>query len=228
MANVVEVDPDGDLLIILSLPTTPGPFAPWAGWDETISEHAKVGAAVDGEKTAHNEVVPFTTSTAASPESRFKVSSKHLCLVSRYFRKMLTGQWMEAITTYPDGCRHITIEVVDAEAFRLLMDVIHLRSSRIPKVVDLDMLAKIAVLVDYFECQEAVGIVSDMWIAPLRNTMAMQDRTLQDRTLILWIFIASVFAQPDIFETATRIAILESRGPIPTLGLPIRDKIIST
>jgi len=217
MEEMYEVDSDGDLMVILPLPPAPVPFTLWRGWDGELPAHTNNGEAMDGEELASNEVAPFTKPTIAGPELKIKVSSKHLCLASRYFRKMLRGQWMEATTIYPNGCRQVILERFDAGAFKLLMEVLHLRGAKISRSVDLDMMAKIAVLVDYFECVEAMGLISDMWITAL-------SKHKDDRELILLIVIASVFHQPGLFKTATRSVIFKSTGPIPTLGLPIHDR----
>jgi hypothetical protein len=55
--------------------------------------------------------------------------------------------------------------------------------------VDLEMLTKLAVLVDYYACYEAVEIVSDMWVDGLKGTLP----TAYSKDLVRWLFISWVF-----------------------------------
>lgn len=220
MDELYEVDPDGDLLIVLALPPTPVPFAPWPN----LVSQPRQDLTKDTQPTGDDADVLSTGPSRSNPALRLKVSSKHLSLASGYFKKMLGGGWAEASTVHHDGCRHVDLEDFDADAIKILMDVIHGRAHNVPRSVDLDLLAKIAILVDYFGCQQVVAIVSDIWIQAAKRTIS----THLDRGLILWILIASVFHKQEIFKSVTRVAIVESSSPIPTLGLPIRDKIVST
>jgi hypothetical protein len=61
---------------------------------------------------------------------------------------------------------------------------------RVTKVY-LEMLAKTAVLVDCYECSEAIELFFTMWIADLRNNSAVPSTYC--RELVLWIWIAWVF-----------------------------------
>lgn len=67
MAEMYEVDPDGDLIVILPLPLAPVPFAPWRGWDEELPTHTNAGEAINGEELADNEVAPFTKRRSLVP-----------------------------------------------------------------------------------------------------------------------------------------------------------------
>jgi hypothetical protein len=77
------------------------------------------------------------------------------------------------------------------------------------------MLAKIAILVDYYACHEAVYIFSDIWIKGLEGHVAV----VCNRELILWLVISWVFRCADIFTAVTRTAVWQSRGPLPILEL---------
>ncbi|KAF2833437.1 hypothetical protein CC86DRAFT_389684 [Ophiobolus disseminans] len=66
-----------------------------------------------------------------------------------------------------DGRYHVEAEDQDPEAFLIVLNALHHRSKQIPRVVSLEMLAKIAVLVDYYECDEAIEVWTAMWISNL-------------------------------------------------------------
>ncbi|KAL1958466.1 hypothetical protein VTO42DRAFT_4330 [Malbranchea cinnamomea] len=88
---------------------------------------------------------------------------------------------------------------------------------RAPQDVSRDMLAEIAFLVDYYECLEAVKLVSDGWT----ERLSPQLPTASSRDTILRIWIYWCFRKPEQFQMAMEIAIMQSKSPISTLGLPI-------
>jgi hypothetical protein len=76
-------------------------------------------------------------------------------LASPWFSRALKKEgWSESDQNEKDGLIHISASDWDAEAFLILLNVLHLRNRSVPDKVSLDMLAKIAVLVDYYECDE--------------------------------------------------------------------------
>jgi hypothetical protein len=156
-------------------------------------------------------------------EWSFKVSSKHLMLASQRFKKMLTGGWSEATTVYSDGCRHVDLEHdnFDPEALQILLHTIHGKTSMIPRFIDLEMLAKVAVLVDDFECYEELEIISDIRIRKLECSLP----TDYNRDVVLWILICGVFHKPTLFERVTSIAITHGSGLFETLNLPISEPV---
>jgi hypothetical protein len=201
MFKLYEVDPDADLLIILSTPTKP--FAPW---DE--SENGAKGNDAPRPQTS---------------ELRIKASSKHLALASKHFRNKFAWEGEDTEALQSDGRIHIHLAGHDPKAVTIVMNIIHGRGRRVPKSVDLETLAKIALFVDAFQCYDAVEAYADRWVGRLENSLPSEC----SRDLVLWIFVAYVFHQPILFKSATRIAVLRSGGPIRDLGLPIREKLIS-
>ncbi|KAK8013462.1 hypothetical protein PG991_009055 [Apiospora marii] len=194
-------------IIELSLPSesTPGYTSPLTG--TTPSEGTPVPAFDDNGTNDKKDV-----------EVRMQVSSRHLILASTYFKKMLQGPWEES--------KSYAIEASewDAAAMIILMDIIHGRSRKVPQLVSLDLLTKIAVMVDYYQCHEVVEMYADRWINSLSHNLPEKC----DRDLILWIAVSWVFSQDDLFETVTNVAIGESDGLLPTLGLPIPQHIVET
>lgn len=70
------------------------------------------------------------------------------------------------------GCLRIKEKDWDAGALQILMDVIHGRTREVPKVISLETLAKIAILVDYYECLEVVvEMFSSKWMESLKSTI---------------------------------------------------------
>lgn len=223
----IILDPDGDLVITL-IPTTE-PFAEWVEATDlaTESEASQNGPEADPESQTLTEGLEVTNLEqqqeqipTPEPNPTFLVSLKHLCLASSRFRKMMTGPWIET-KMHPDGRRYLTMEGFDIEAFTIVLRVIHGRSGKVPRQLDIDTYGKIAVVVDDLDCLEPFHVWSELWAVKLKNPVPYCARTM-----IIWLFVSYVFRQAKKFKKITQTAIFRSDGPIPTLGLPIRDKII--
>jgi hypothetical protein len=128
------------------------------------------------------------------------------------------------------------MENFDGEAFRIVLYVIHSIGAKVSKSLGLDMLVKIAVIVDYLNCAGTFNFHAASWHALpfkyIQQTMKRNDNLgmplpiLPQRTMTLLVFTTSVFKDEGLFNDATRLVILHSHGSLPSLGLPIRQKII--
>ncbi|KAI1501918.1 hypothetical protein F5X99DRAFT_181922 [Biscogniauxia marginata] len=235
----IVLDPNGDLLIIVSAPT--GAFAIWdephgtsatqprdneddqEKGDDEVAEAKDVMKALDTSSGTGDD-----DGNAPGNELRIKASSRHLALASQRFGRMLANSWPDLAVVDPEkGLRHWTTDAVDLAAFAIVMDIVHGRNRGVPRAVDLDTLAKIAVIVDDLQCHEAVEVFADMWIRALEPSASVA-KLSYSRELVLWTLVASVFHHAEIFRECTRIAIRNSTGPMPSLELPIRGKVIDT
>jgi hypothetical protein len=115
-----------------------------------------------------------------------QVSAKHLTLASSVFKKILTGGWKESATYLQEGPVEITTEGRDIEALLTLLRVIHCQNHIVHRKLVLEMLAKVAVLGDFFKCKEAVGFFADIWIEALDG----KPPTTYCRDLIIWLWIS--------------------------------------
>lgn len=155
---------------------------------------------------------------------RFRLSSRHLISASPYFKAMLTGPWEEGVqASRPHSSYKISARDWDEDAFKLLMDIVHGNSQNVPRSVDLEMLAKIAVLVDYYKCYDVVKFYSDTWIEGLGDGIEV---TQCSRKLVLVLFVSSIFFQRTKFRDLTCQAIRQTRGPLRSLGLPFPEGLI--
>lgn len=156
---------------------------------------------------------------------RIQASAKHLELVSPVFKKLLTGGWKETAELQDKGRVEITIEDWDIEALLILLRIIHCRHDNIPRTVSLEVLAKIALLVDYYQCRESVKFFTDIWISDLteKETVPMQ----YSRKVILWLWVSGFFFIQKEFEYATSTVMTSSSGLINSLGLPIHTATLS-
>jgi hypothetical protein len=110
----------------------------------------------------------------------------------------------------------------DDEAVTILMNILHHGTRVVPRTISLEMLTKIAVLVDYYGCLEAVELWAEIWMAELGSVAS----EYYSRDLLLRLTVAMVFFDNKLFSTLTKYAIRSSRGPIHTLGLPIPHQIV--
>ncbi|KAK4450583.1 hypothetical protein QBC34DRAFT_274939, partial [Podospora aff. communis PSN243] len=59
----------------------------------------------------------------------------------------------------------------DAEALVVAMNVLHSHCHQVPKTVSLEMLAKIAVIIDYYKIHETLQITASLWIKGLEKAL---------------------------------------------------------
>ena len=157
------------------------------------------------------------------PKVRIQVSSSHLRLASPYFKRMFRSGWLEGDTLRIQ--RRVEIRLrngEDPDALLIILNIIHGHTRSVPRVVDLTMLTKIAVLVDFYECYEAVEIFSNMWIDSLEGDSPQSIST----KLTQWIWVTWVFNKTHQFKAATQIARRQSKGSIETDGLPIPQIVL--
>ncbi|KAF2790571.1 hypothetical protein K505DRAFT_282387 [Melanomma pulvis-pyrius CBS 109.77] len=196
-------------------------------FEEAIIDGPAVGGATDtesfGQAAPIAEAIIETNPSEGSTNEKeiyYYVSSRHLRLASPKFESMLSSEkWTEGVPDENDGLYHISAEDWDTEALLLLLNVLHLRNRQVPRSVSLEMLAKIAVLIDYYECAEAVELCSEAWVKHLRATSPIPSEFCRD--LVLWMCIAWVLRLPHEFTQTTAVAIRRADEEFPTLGLPI-------
>ena len=112
------------------------------------------------------------------------VSLRHLQRVLSWFnRSLVKERWSELDLV--DRRYEMLAHDWDEDAFLVLLNVIHLRHRRVPRTVPLGMLAEVAVLIDYYECGEAIELFTQMWIDNIRRN-AMPSTCCRD--MILWIW----------------------------------------
>jgi hypothetical protein len=154
-------------------------------------------------------------------EIRMLVSWKHLALASSYFEKMFAGPFTEAKTDH-SGLRQVTASDWDSEAFNIILTIIHGYHRDVPRSLSLEMLAKLAMIVDYHDCHESIELHADIWLANLKS----QIPRVYGRDCILCMVISWVFKQPDMFRKMTGLALRHSGTLIEADDLPIPDNLL--
>lgn len=154
---------------------------------------------------------------------RIQVSAKHLILASSVFRKTLTGAWKESFTLLEKGSVELTADGWDLEALLVLLRIFHCQHHEVPKNISLELLAKILVLADYYECQPAVRFFFDIWVTPLKKSFP----STYGRDMVLWLWVSWFFKMPAEFKKATSVVMSQAKGPVSSLALPIPERVIS-
>ncbi|KAI8631555.1 hypothetical protein F5Y19DRAFT_424150 [Xylariaceae sp. FL1651] len=153
-----------------------------------------------------------------------RVSSAHMKLASQEFKKALAGDSKE-LRPKVDGRLHVDASDWDEEALLIVLRVIHGQNRQVPKIVDLELLAKIAVIVDYYKCHEVFDAFAELWLRRLKDHLILLHKL--DRDLMLLLFVSWVFRWANEFKRATGIILRQSKGQLHTLGLPIPESITS-
>ncbi|KAH6977811.1 hypothetical protein EDB82DRAFT_537658 [Fusarium venenatum] len=149
-------------------------------------------------------------------EIRMLVSRKHLELASSYFEKMFSGPFTEGKAD-PLGLRRVTATDWDPKAFNIILTIIYGYHRDVPRSLGLEMLAKLAIIVDYYECHECIELHADIWLERLKPEVP----TVYERDCILYMLVSWVFSQPDVFAKTTRLALWHSGKLIEAEDLAI-------
>lgn len=202
------MDPSGDVILTLS-----NPDAPFAVWDRS------------GISDTDKQIPEDNPTPAPAPDVTFLLSSRHLSLASPVLKTMLSGPWSEGVKMDSDSLYHLTAGDWDSEALAMVMNVIHGRWSLVPTTVALEMLAKIAVIIDYYDIREPLQLILSLW---MKDFKASSIPMSLGRELVLWILVSWVFKDQALFQQAIKVAILRSTHELDVPGdLPIPSAIIS-
>ncbi|CAF3451611.1 unnamed protein product [Fusarium graminearum] len=163
-----------------------------------------------------------STNLPGQVEIRMLVSGTHLVLASSYFEKMFSGPFVEGNADHRSGLRQVTASDWDPKAFNIVLTVIHGYHRDVPRSLDLEMLAKVAMIVDYYECHEIFELYAEIWIGRLQSEVP----TVYGRDCILCLFISWVFSQPEMFQAMTQLALRYSGKIIEAGDIPIPSNIL--
>ncbi|KAF4462259.1 hypothetical protein FALBO_10929 [Fusarium albosuccineum] len=234
--SLLELDSHADALLILRRPNAqPIPSSENQETPDGV-ESSELGANASTQKTKSTKSpTTFKDLKSVQPyhengepnEIQFRVSSRHLSIVSPVFKAMIEGKYKESQPNH-QGLMEIGASEWNAQALLILLDVIHGHHRDVPRTLDPETIVQIGFLVDYYDCLEVVEIFFDRWCLFIKKWNAFSwafpevPRFGQDDTLLL--FIAWAF-RSRVFSNLTRSAAFNSERLIET-DLPIPNKIL--
>ncbi|RGP66329.1 hypothetical protein FSPOR_6707 [Fusarium sporotrichioides] len=219
-----EIDPRGDIELVLNKPNNQKiiPVLRFTKDVRDLDDEKFDNPPCLGRYSVFKELCS-PDETNASPvdsEVRLRVSSRHLILASRTFRAMLEGPWSEA-TSSCQSVRQINATDWDAMAFAVVLDIIHGRPRGIPEKMNIGLLARIATVVDYYECHDAMHACLKNWLS---ENPELSDPMLNlCKTSLLCLYVAWVFSEKSTISNMTYLALSHGEGlaQIDTFDLPL-------
>ncbi|KAF5866307.1 hypothetical protein ETB97_012473 [Aspergillus alliaceus] len=145
-------------------------------------------------------------------------------LASPHFKRTFQKGFQEGNELQSTGYVKITTHDWKPLPFLLLMAILHGQSQLVPRKLPLRRLTEMAILVDYYECYEAVAMFADLWTEGIEE----RQQKLSMGNAIKWLCIAWVFRQNRAFKDITRHLQLESKERVTPNGLPIPTNLIDT
>lgn len=113
----------------------------------------------------------------------------------------------------------------DPEALLFVLRIIHGRTVELPRHIGREMLARVAAVVDYYGCAEAVSPFVEMWMGlegDALKSIDFDDWTREtDNEIAFVIFVSLVFGIKHEFSRATTLVMERRIEPVPTHDVPI-------
>jgi hypothetical protein len=130
------------------------------------------------------------------------VSSRHMMLASEHFEKLLSGDFDEARTLKSTG--HVTISLdLDPDTLIILLQIIHGKTREVPRQVSLDLLRKLAVMVNDFGMLGSVEFFADTWIGHSKREGLPASYT---EDVLSWLYVFFVFGRADEFKDMANLS----------------------
>ncbi|CAG7561256.1 unnamed protein product [Fusarium equiseti] len=216
-----EIAPDGDIELVLNKPNEQN-IIPRLRLNTNVADlddHISVIPTCHGRYAIFNKLYAKWNPAAADSKVHIRVSSHHLKLASRPFRKMLEGPWKEASSSEP--LRQINATGWDVMAFAIVLDAIHGRHQGIPERLNPALVTRIATVIDYYECHDALHVYFDRWLTS-NDSMTISTCALHKKTLMC-LYVAWVFSDEAAFNHTSRVILRLSEGlsRIDTSDIPL-------
>ncbi|KAL4936611.1 hypothetical protein BDV06DRAFT_233252 [Aspergillus oleicola] len=220
--------------VILVILNSNAPFADWippSGEDVKSSHPSKQVTTQEQKKNDTNledsaqdtEDVPDASAENVNPDVRIQVSARHLMLGSPVFDKMLSGNWAEGRELKEIGSIELSMDGWDIEALLVVLNTLHARLSEIPRKMTVEQLAKVAIIADYYDCQN-VKCLANWW----KCCVPASPPDIYSREVVLGLWVAHFFDYKDHYRAYANSAVLHSDGYIIPLGIPFPEDIIDS
>lgn len=165
-------------------------------------------AEVDGMTKLGSSASAFSANQETKPRVenvQMRASSKHLILALPTFRISLgSDRYSEGRKLQTEGNLVVPLPDEDPDAMIILLNIIHGLSSKVPRRVDLNILSRLAVVVNHRQMHEAVELWSDTWIENLKRDEGLPG-SYTPEILLSWLFIFWVFRKDEDFREMSQI-----------------------
>lgn len=158
-----------------------------------------------------------------SDEYTYQVSSRHLILASPFFRAALTKGWKETHILGTHGSVTFTVYDWDDQALMIFLNIIHGQHRDLPWKIGLELLAKVTVIADYYQCIDAIQFMALSWYAFLKPTCS---DLVRPKDIVLWLWVSWVLRLPEQFRKVGAMAKDQLGERMDSLGLPIPRRIL--
>jgi hypothetical protein len=229
MATITyDIDPGGDAEIVLKGTINTQKIIPYIDGDIRDTEYdGKDDAYFDNPSLAGRYAVfkageDDTGEAGTETEVRMRVSSRHLILASRVFRAMFEGPWNENTPSVSGSGRpHIMAVGWDSAAFAIVLDAIHGRYNDIPENVNIGLLVRIAVIIDYYALHECLRHITNVWVNNLQGTYKIPQTFC--KSSLMWLSVSWVFSSYDLANSMSRVTLRKAAGisGVSLKGLPL-------
>lgn len=221
------LDPLGDVILLLENAHVPPDLMNRDSTSNLMDRDSDIGLQElwkEEDPSAANKERRATDEALAKPHSvvTFLVSSRHLILASPVLKATLTGEWKEANHWKTDHFREIHTDGWDVRALDIVLRIIHHKWSEVPRSLSVELLSKLAIIVDYYQMQEIGQLIDIIWLSHLRREIP----TSYKRELILWLCVSTVFRDAEAFRDATEVVIKECPKDLEAQDLPIPTNVI--
>ncbi|KAF4496384.1 hypothetical protein FAGAP_7457 [Fusarium agapanthi] len=179
--------------------------------DDTINEN--------GQPKEDQPLDPDVYSDRSSSVHKTEDLKALMTCDEKVFKAMLDGPFSESIRN-KDNLFEVKTFEWNAEALVILLDIIHGHHRSLPQKVELDILVEIAMLCDYYQCEEIAETFADRWI-----TAFGEDRPYDEEATMNWMFIAWVFQRKQLFNSMVDATLQHSKVPVHT-DLPLPSMIV--
>lgn len=148
----------------------------------------------------------------------WRVSSEKLKSASVYFRDLATQDWNEGQTSEQGYKYTITVEGWSETALHKLILRIHGQEISLNELqANPKLCAQLAVIVDKYQCHDLFEL----------SFPVVSGRYPYNENLLFSLFSSWVFRDEENFRVFSKAIIMQARGRMHTLGMPIREPIIS-
>lgn len=117
----------------------------------------------------------------------------------------------------------ILLSSFDSEALLILLNILHWRLDKVPRMVSLELLAKITIISGNLGCHGLLEDHARRWMSALRDTI---HNLRYSRDLVIWLWLTWAWGLRRERRTASWRLVCQSPGPIPSLGLPFPQDLL--